>query len=188
MSEATTHQRNQFRHFWEELCAVSYDRLLKYGRTLAHGNVHDAEDLAQSTTYRVLLYAPDPTLIKNPFGYLLRTMRNVWRDQRATPNSHIIFSLDALVSDDQDGRYEGSLLRRSLPDAAALDRMNIMIDTSFLLNEILGGLEPKQQEFMRLLFQGNSYAEIGKRLGMSEVAARKSGQRLKQRLRRRSHS
>lgn len=61
----------------------------------------DIEDLAQETYLR-LLRARDLGEVRNPQAYLLRVARHVileWRDQRASPDSHVSLDEEVLVDD-----------------------------------------------------------------------------------------
>ena len=112
MSEDGNHQsRTQHRPYWEKACEDAYQRLIVGARRLANGRLSDAEDLAQETVCRALIYSRNPEEIRNPLSYLLRMMRNTWIDKWTKENTANVESLEGLLSTGKHPMVEPDILR-----------------------------------------------------------------------------
>jgi RNA polymerase sigma factor (sigma-70 family) len=173
--------RDQYRFFWEEFCADSYQRLISYGRKLANGNTQDAEDLVQETIYRALMYSGNPHQITNPFGYLAQIMRNAWNDQWRREHKIETFSLDGLLGgqDTENNRAWHTILAR---EAAESDSLNDFSESIFLIDQLHHQLNERERLYLQLRCEGRTYGEIAKTVGVSEAAARQQGSRLRRKL------
>jgi RNA polymerase sigma factor (sigma-70 family) len=87
---------NQYALYWTKVCEDFMQRLIAYALRLANGRAYDAEDLVQETICRALVYSKNPEEIKNPLGYLLRIMRNIWITKWRKENTANMESLDTL--------------------------------------------------------------------------------------------
>jgi RNA polymerase sigma factor (sigma-70 family) len=92
------HISNKHALYWAKACEDSMQRLRAYGLRLANGRSYDADDLVQETVYRTLTYSENPERIRNPLGYLLRTMYHIWITKWHTENTANTESLDELQS------------------------------------------------------------------------------------------
>lgn len=72
------HTINQHALYWTKACEDFMQRLIAYALRLANGRSYDADDLVQETVLHALNCSKDPSEVKNPLGYLLRIMRNIW--------------------------------------------------------------------------------------------------------------
>lgn len=92
------HINNDHALYWASACERLMRNLKDYALGLANGRSYDADDLVQETVCRALIYSRNPAEIKNPLGYLLRSMRHVWISKWRKENRARTESLDELQS------------------------------------------------------------------------------------------
>jgi RNA polymerase sigma factor (sigma-70 family) len=172
---------NRQRQIWERLFLHFYPPLLANAKMLTD-DMASSEDLVQETIVRCLSYAPKPQKIRNPLGYLIRTMRHAWLDDKHKVKAA---SLDDPTS----------------PEALATERLTVEVDPlRSLENEELlkrlyerrGVLASREERLLELLLGGNTNEEIAQELGedigviRSDMNALKA--KLRYRLRNRKHA
>jgi len=153
----TDRKEIQYRAFWAQTCKDSYHRLISAARRLAPNNAYEAEDLAQETVCRALTYSKNPKEISNPFGYLLRVMRNVWIDKRVHEHRETTESLDELLNSDRARFSEPAIepdILRILENEELMARMKVM----------KGPLTKREWLLLKLYLEGFSCEEIAAKL------------------------
>ncbi|WP_307366590.1 RNA polymerase sigma factor [Brevundimonas sp. SORGH_AS_0993] len=130
-------------------------------RRMARGrlrNLQDAEDVVQDSWLRaaVAAEAADPPPIRNLQAYLFRIARNLIVDHRRRAAARPIVEVEEVV-----------LLQAAdpapTPEAAVITR-----DELNRMNRIMAAMPAKPREVFRLArVEGLSYADIGRRLGLS---------------------
>lgn len=142
------------RDYWAEACMNFHRRLASYARSLTNGRTYDAEDLVQETACRALLYSVNPAEIRNPLGYLLRMMRNVWMDKWARQQVADTATLDEVLNTSSHPTAEPEAYR-------SLE--NKEFTAAVLLKT--AGLAPREKLLLRLYFEGYEPREIAEELG-----------------------
>jgi RNA polymerase sigma factor (sigma-70 family) len=82
--------------YWTKVFEEFMQTLNIYALRLSNGRSYDADDLRQETFCRALAYSENPECIRNPLGYLLRSMRNIWITKWHKENTAHMESLDEL--------------------------------------------------------------------------------------------
>jgi len=148
---------NLFRTLWVQVYEDFYSRLNNAAHRLANGNLSDAEDLMQETIYRALLYPRDPATVENPLSYLLRIMRNAWRDKWVKENTAHTDSLDDILSNEA--------LSKKLP-TIELEVLSIL-ENEELQDQMMrniGRLTSRERLLLDLHLQGYNSSEIASQL------------------------
>lgn len=146
--ETTRHQL-----FWARAYEHFHARLNSYARKLTHDKSYDAEDLVQEAICRALMYPKDPREVKNPLGYLMRTVRNIWIDKWARENTANLESLDTLANSTYLPSVEPDVLR--------------MLENEELQRAISvkqGPLTRREQLLLKLHLEGYTCGEIADKL------------------------
>jgi len=175
------------------LCANYWYPLYAYVRRQGHGP-HEAQDLTQEFFARMLdkhyLRAADPH--KGRFrSFLLAALEHFlakeWRDARRLKRGGGMMPI-SLDLQDAEGRYEIEPADQTTPELIYERRWALtLLETSLrrLREESLAAGREKQFAALHIFLSGQrpgeTYAEIGNRLGLSEDAVKKSVQRLRER-------
>lgn len=151
------HIRNHYRPYLEKTYKDFYQPLFSRARRLANGRLHDAEDLMQETFCRALIYPRNPEEISNPLGYLLRIMRNAWRDKWVKENAAVTDSLDELLNRDGPRAAEPAIesdIQRILENEELMAEMKVK----------QGPLTSREKLLLKLHLEGFKCKEIAARL------------------------
>lgn len=178
--EEGDHANNQYALYWTQVCEDFMQRLTAYALRLVNGRTYDADDLVQETIYRALLYSKNPQEIKNPLGYLLHIMRNIWITKWHKENSANMDSLEAL---------QNTKAWKNHPTVAPdVLRTLESEELAKLLRVLLKPLTAREKRLLKLYFKGYSCKEAAEilkedvRLTRSDLNAVKS--KVRQRIRR----
>lgn len=153
--EDLSNSGERYRTYWEKACDQFTPSLISYARRLTNGKIYDAEDLMHDTVCRALIYSRDPTEIRNPLSYLLRTMRNIWLDKRKHENTSNMDSLDDLLIKNRHPAVEPEVLR-------VLE--NEDLEAQMRVGQ--GPLTTHEKNLLRLYFQGYKCKEIAEKMNM----------------------
>lgn len=124
----SNNKRNRYRPYLEKAYEDYKQNLFSRARRLANGRLPDAEDLMQETFCRALTYPSNPGEINNPLGYLLRVMRNVWRDKWVKERTAVTDSLDELLKSDRPRTAEPAMesdVQRILENEELMAKMKV---------------------------------------------------------------
>lgn len=153
----SNNKRNLYCPYLEKAYKDFQKPLFSRARRLANGRLYDAEDLMQETFCRALIYPSDPEEIGNPLGYLLRVMRNVWRDKWVKEQTEITDSLDDLL---ENGRV------RSAEPVVESDIQRILENEELMAKMEVkqGPLNSREKLLLKLHLEGFKCNEIAARL------------------------
>ena len=146
------HTANPHALYWTKVCEEFMQRLIAYALRLVNGRSYDADDLVQETLLHALHCSKDPAEVKQPVGYLLRIMRNIWitkwRDEHAANTT----SLDELQDTKATKNHptEDPVVFRILENQEFVEAMRI----------ILISLNPREKSLLKLYLQGYNCGEI----------------------------
>ena len=140
-----------YRRHWVELCA--------YARRTFGAGPPDPEDIAQAAFARFAAL-PANAQVANPRAFLFRTAHNIGVDARRSQARGAAAALDPqLVADGRDFSPEDVLVSK---------------DELARLEAAIAALKPRQRTALLLhRLDGLSFAEIGRRMGVSPSGARK---------------
>lgn len=150
-----------------------YDR----ARRLSNGRLHDAEDLVQETFCRALTYPMNPHEIRNPRGYLLSVMRNVWITRWKKEQQDRMESLDAILNDparQKEHPIVESEVPRIAKNAELLQR----------LKNIQAALSRDDKDLLAARLDGQTLEEIAASLNEDKFRTRARWYKLKAKLNR----
>jgi RNA polymerase sigma factor (sigma-70 family) len=151
MSESDhENRREKYGPYWEKACEDSKQRLVSYALRLSNGRPYDADDLVQETIFRVLFYSRNPEAIRDPVGYLLKTMHNVWIGKWRKENAANIDSLDSSKALQQRPPAVETVGQRTLENNELRDELGVRE----------GPLTPREKLLLRLYFASYKCKEI----------------------------
>jgi RNA polymerase sigma factor (sigma-70 family) len=153
----SSNRRNRYRPYLERAYEDYKQPLFSRARRLANGRLSDAEDLMQEMFCRALTYPANPEEIGNPLGYLLRVMRNAWRDKWVKEHTEITDSLDELRSGDRSRIAEPAVesdVQRNLENEELRAEMKVK----------QGPLTNREELLLQLHLDGLKCKEIASRL------------------------
>jgi RNA polymerase sigma factor (sigma-70 family) len=141
-------KRESFRPFWSKTIEENLPKMTSYARRLANGNYFNTQDLVQEAACRILTYCPDPSRIKKPRDYILRSIRNVWTSKWRKEKQAETESLDDLQSRTNWQRIE--------PAEECNDIQQILEDKEMLelLKANLGPLNKREKLLLALFLKG----------------------------------
>lgn len=127
--------------------------LFNRARRLCNGRHHDAQDLVQETVCRALIYPMNPDKVRNPRGYLLSVMRNVWITKWKKERQALMESFDAILGD--------PTRQKELP-AVESDTPRIAKNAELLeqLKDIQAALSQDDKELLTARLEGQTLEEI----------------------------
>lgn len=146
-------------------------------RRLSNGRLHDAEDLVQETFCRALIYPMNPEEIRNPRGYLLSVMRNVWITKWTKEQQARMESLDAILSDPARQK-EHPAVESEVPRIA---KNNEMLEE---LKNIQAALSHDEKDLLAARLAGQTLEEIAVSLNEDECRTRYRWYKLNAKLKR----
>ena len=153
---------------WEE----SYPILISKARHLTAGGTQDPEDLVSQATLKVLNYLDLDRDIENFIGLMLVCLLQVYIDSKRRSVNRISAISNELV---EDGRHCD--FSCALPSA---ERSYIAKETLGDILDCIAMMPRSQQELFQMRFVSDlSYAEISRRLDISEACARQRVKKLR---------
>ena len=161
MTTETNNSRDQHRPFWAQACQDYMQRLIAFALKLVNGRSYDADDLVQETLLHALHCSKDPAEVKQPVGYLLRIMRNIWIDKWHKEGKVKTESLDeGLSKETQQKQY------RSVEPAVEPEALRILENDELLaeLRANQGPLTPREKLLLALHLEGYKCKEIASEL------------------------
>jgi RNA polymerase sigma factor (sigma-70 family) len=173
---------NQHALYWTKACEDFLQRLIAYALRLANGRSCDADDLVQETRLHALSCSKDPREVKNPLGYLLRIMRNIWITKWHKEGTAHTESLDEL---------QNTMTLKNHPTVAP--EVFRILENEELVQAVrimLGTLLPREKSLLKLYLEGYKCHEIARileedeRLTRSDLNAVKT--KVRQRIKRRN--
>jgi len=146
------HTVNPHALYWTAACQEFMQRLIAYALRLANGRSYDAEDLVQATVCRALGCTKDPDEVKNPLGYLLRMMRNIWITKWHHEHTAEMESLDE--------RQSAKALKNH--PTVAPEVFRILENEAFreAMKVFLRSLAPREKSLLKLYLEGYKCDEI----------------------------
>lgn len=154
--EEGDHTANPYDLYWTKVCEDFMQRLIAYALRLVNGRTYDADDLVQETICRALLYSKNPEEIKNPLGYLLRMMRNIWIKKWHKENTAHMESLETL--------QQTKALKNHPTVAPEVFRLLENEELAEALKILLRALTTRERRLLKLYLQGYSCKEMAQRL------------------------
>jgi RNA polymerase sigma factor (sigma-70 family) len=151
-----------YREFWVQVCEAFIQRLRVYALRLANGRLSDAEDLMQETVCRILMHPQNPVKVRNPSGYLLCIMRNIWITKWRKEGAAKLESLDELLSKATEENQHRSVAPAVEPDTLRILENN---ELKAKLRAMQGLLKPREKRLLSLYLDGYKHDEIAAVLG-----------------------
>jgi RNA polymerase sigma factor (sigma-70 family) len=153
-------------HDYHAYLIKAYDDHMKSlqgrARRLCNGRHHEAEDLVQETFLRTLIYPMNPEEIRNPRGYLLRVMHNLWVTKWGKEKRALTESLDAII--DNPAR------QKETPTVEPeIDRMAKNEDLLYQLKELQGALSGDERRLLAARLEGQTLEEIAEEANEDEL-------------------
>jgi RNA polymerase sigma factor (sigma-70 family) len=176
------HSTNQVVLYWTRACEEFMQRLIAYALKLANGKSYDADDLVQETVLHALSCSKDPKEVKNPLGYLLRTMRNIWITKWHKEGTDSTDSLDEL--------QQTKTLKNHPTVAPEVFRILENEELLKAMRVLLRNLAPREKSLLKLYLRGYKCDEIARfleedvRLTRSDLNAVRT--KVQQRIKRKS--
>lgn len=146
---------NQHTLYWTKACEDFMQRLIAYAMRLANGRSYDADDLVQETVLHALNCSKDPGEVRNPLGYLLRMMRNIWITSWRKDGTAVTESWDEIQNT--------KALKNQPTVAPEVFRILKNEELAKSMRGILGTLGPREKSLLKLYLEGykcNEIAEI----------------------------
>jgi RNA polymerase sigma factor (sigma-70 family) len=149
---------------WAEIFEGLNSRLTAVARRYTKGNCYEAEDLVQDVYCRVIFYSPDPQDIENIKAYLIRTLKNLWLDEREKDYSVKMQSLDDETN---------TAVLNEIPSVKPTILWELENEEAKkkLLN-MSRNLNPTKKEVLKLLLKGHDCDQIAVLLDMDPLLVR----------------
>lgn len=157
-----------FGNKWEE----NYPILINKARHLSAGGTEDPEDLVSQATLKLLNYLKLDRDIENFVGLMLVCLLQVYIDSKRRSVNKISSVSNELIEENLSPDINGGL-----PSA---ERSYIAKETLGDILDYISVMPRSQQDLFRMRFLNDlSYAEISRRLGVSEACARQRVKKLR---------
>lgn len=148
--------REKYGLTWEAIFLNSKRSLKSQAMRLTNGESFEAEDLVQDTFLRIFYYSPDPNRIKNPEGYLKRTLKNLWNDKLRE-----FLEMKMQSIDEENNEALLNQLPSVQPEVIKLLENEVFLER---LRIAQIGLKPLEKNIFKLFLKGYKCDEIAVRV------------------------
>lgn len=145
------------------------------GRRLCNGRHHDAEDLVQETFCRALIYPMNPEEIRNPRGYLLCVMRNLWVTKWKREKGALTESLDVILSNSARQKEHPTVE----PEVLRIAKNKELLEQ---LKQLQGALSGDEKRLLAARLKGQTLEDIAAAADEDEFRTRARWYKLKAKL------